>query len=229
MFHYDDLKPWGRSFDEYRRMFALDEADLKKRIVGCGDGPASFNQELTARGGTVVSVDPIYRFTAAQIRERIDATYDNVIEQTRANQEKFVWTTIGSVEELGRTRMASMQRFLEGYETGRAEGRYVAAELPHLPFANGAFQLALCSHALFLYSDLLDADVHHAWLAEMCRVAGEARIFPLLDYNANRSEHVDPVVARLKRQGFEVSIETVPYEFQRGGNEMLRVVDWSGS
>jgi hypothetical protein len=172
----------------------------------------------------VVSVDPIYRFTAAQIRERIDATYDNVIEQTRRNQEKFVWTTIGSVDELGRTRMASMQRFLEGYEAGLEVGRYVAAELPRLPFADGAFQLALCSHALFLYSDLLDVDVHHAWVLEMCRVAGEARVFPLLDYNARRSEHVDPVVDRLKRQGFEVRIETVPYEFQRGGNEMLRVV-----
>ncbi len=223
MFRYDEVKPWGRSFDEYQRMFALDDADLKKRIVGCGDGPASFNQEFTARGGSVVSVDPIYRFTAAEIRERIDATYQNVIEQTRENQEKFVWTTIASVEDLGRTRMTSMQRFLEGYEAGRAVGRYVAAELPQLPFANGVFELALCSHVLFLYSDLLDVDVHHASIVEMCRVAGEARVFPLLDYNARRSKHVDPVVDRLQQQGFEVSIETVPYEFQRGGNEMLRV------
>ena len=114
-------------------MLALEESHLKKRIVGCGDGPASFNQEVTARGGTVVSVDPIYRFTAAQIRERIDATYENVIEQTRRNQEKSVWTTVGSVEELGRMRLASMQRFLEGYEAGLEAGRYVAAKLPQLP------------------------------------------------------------------------------------------------
>ena len=224
MFHYDELKPWGRSFDEYLRMFALDETDLGKRILGCGDGPASFNQELTESGGRAVSVDPIYRFSATQIRDRIEASFQDVIDQTRNNQEQFVWTTIRSVEQLGRTRMASMQRFLEGYEEGLAVGRYVAAELPKLPFADRAFQLALCSHVLFLYSDLLDLEVHHASIVEMCRVAGEARIFPLLDYNARRSEHVHPVTRRLQEQGFEVSIERVAYEFQRGGNEMLRVV-----
>ncbi|MAD80187.1 MAG: SAM-dependent methyltransferase, partial [Planctomycetaceae bacterium] len=32
------------------------------------DGPASFNAELTARGGSIVSCDPIYEFTADEIR-----------------------------------------------------------------------------------------------------------------------------------------------------------------
>ena len=113
MFHYDELKPWGRSFDEYRRMFALSDADLGKRILGCGDGPASFNQELSARGGAVVSVDPIYRFTRDEIRSRIAATYETVIEQTARNQDQFVWTTIPSVAELGRVRMGAMQKFLD--------------------------------------------------------------------------------------------------------------------
>jgi len=27
----------------------------------------------------------------------------------------------------------------------------------------------------------------------------------------------------LRRDGFDVSIETVPYEFQRGGNQMMRI------
>jgi hypothetical protein len=29
--------PWGRSFEEYRRMFALADEDLAGRILGCGD------------------------------------------------------------------------------------------------------------------------------------------------------------------------------------------------
>ena len=41
--------PWGRSFDEYRRMFVLTGDDLAGTILGCGDGPASFNAEATAR------------------------------------------------------------------------------------------------------------------------------------------------------------------------------------
>jgi hypothetical protein len=50
MFTLDLIVPWGRSFDEYRQMFALTEADLGGRLVGCGDGPASFNAEATRRG-----------------------------------------------------------------------------------------------------------------------------------------------------------------------------------
>jgi len=68
MFTLDQVMPWGRSFDEYRRMFALTEADLDLRIVGCGDGPASFNAEATRRGAAVVSCDPLYRYDVEQIR-----------------------------------------------------------------------------------------------------------------------------------------------------------------
>jgi hypothetical protein len=44
-FTLDQVVPWGRSFDEYRRMFALSDDDLGLRILGCADGPASFNGE----------------------------------------------------------------------------------------------------------------------------------------------------------------------------------------
>jgi hypothetical protein len=83
MFTLDHVVPWGRSFDEYRRMFALTGNDLARPILGCGDGPASFNAEATRRGHRVVSCDPIYRFGRSEIQERIAATYDQVLAQTR--------------------------------------------------------------------------------------------------------------------------------------------------
>ena len=33
-FTLDHVVPWGRSFDEYRRMFALTDDDLNTRILG---------------------------------------------------------------------------------------------------------------------------------------------------------------------------------------------------
>ena len=59
-FALEKVVPWGRSYDEYVAMFGLTEVDLKSRILGCGDGPAGFNTELTRRGGHVISIDPIY-------------------------------------------------------------------------------------------------------------------------------------------------------------------------
>jgi hypothetical protein len=68
MFMLDQVIPWGRSFDEYRRMFAFEDADLGSQILGCADGPASFNAEATRRGAFVVSCDPIYRLLPDDIR-----------------------------------------------------------------------------------------------------------------------------------------------------------------
>jgi len=222
-FTLSQVVPWGRSFDEYVAMFDLTDAELAGRIVGCGDGPASFNAVLTRRGGRVVSVDPLYRFSQDQIRERIRRTCDDILEQTRKNAHEFVWTRIKSVEELGQLRMAAMEEFLSDYPAGVAEKRYVDGELPHLPFPDGTFDLAVCSHLLFLYSEQLSEDFHVESIKELCRVAGEARIFPLLELGAIKSRHVDAVSARLTDEGYDVSIRTVPYEFQRGGNQMMNV------
>jgi hypothetical protein len=45
-----EIVPWGRTLAEYQLMFDLSEVDLKSKILGCGDGPASFNTEMTAQG-----------------------------------------------------------------------------------------------------------------------------------------------------------------------------------
>lgn len=204
-------------------MFALNGEDLTHRILGCGDGPASFNAEATRRGSTVISCDPIYRWDAADIRKRIAATRDEILDQTRRNASEFVWDSIRSVDDLGRVRMAAMEAFLDDYTHGKAQGRYIEGELPRLPFSDRSFDLALCSHFLFLYSDQLGEAFHQHATRELCRLAGEVRIFPLLALGGTRSPFVDCTMADLRRAGHEVSIENVPYEFQRGGNQMMRI------
>ena len=162
-FALDEIVPWGRSLDEYAGMFGLTEADLSGHILGCGDGPASFNAEMHQCGRRMISCDPIYQFTGQQIERRIAETYHLVLEQAQQNADTFIWTTIGSLQELGRIRMRAMQRFLTDYEQGRKEGRYLAASLPQLPFRERRFDLALCSHFLFLYSNWLSLDFHQAF------------------------------------------------------------------
>jgi hypothetical protein len=222
-FQLDQIVPWGRSFDEYVRMFSLTDDDLKKRTLGCGDGPASFNATMHPMGNRVVSVDPLYQCSAEQIRGRVQEVYPTILEQLVANQSAYVWTTISSTEDLGRIRSEAMETFLADFETGRVEGRYLPHELPELPFGDGQFDLALCSHLLFTYSGQLSAEFHCQAILEMCRVAAEVRVFPLLDHGGQRSPHLDLVCRFLKEHGHHVEIEPVNYEFQRGSSEMLRV------
>ena len=221
MFTLSSVVPWGRSLDEYQRMFALGDAERGLSILGCGDGPASFNAEATRAGWRVTSCDPIYQFTAGQLRQRIDETAVSVLEQTRRNAHDFVWTTIPSIDALRDTRMSAMHAFLEDYPAGKADGRYVDAALPELPFGDGAFDLALSSHFLFLYTAQLGAAFHRLAIREMCRVAREVRIFPLLALDGTPSPLADEAARELAADGFIVSVDAVPYEFQRGANRLL--------
>jgi SAM-dependent methyltransferase len=171
----------------------------------------------------VTSCDPIYEFAATDIRQRIDDTSRAVLEQTRTNAHEFAWTSIRSVDELYRVRMRAMDTFLADYPAGRAAGRYVAAALPTLPFDDASFDLALSSHFLFLYTAQLGDAFHRRALREMCRVAREVRIFPLLALGGQPSPLVDLVAHEFNLGGLFVSIEKVDYEFQRGGNQMMRI------
>ena len=222
-FKLEHVVPWGRSFDEYQRMFALNAIDLQKCILGCADGPASFCMELTGSGGQVTSCDPLYSFSATEIQQRIDATQEEIYQQTLQNVDSFLWTDFADPESLVRHRLATMKRFLEDYEAGKQAKRYIAASLPHLPFEDSAFDIAICSHFLFLYSEQLSEQFHVEALQELARVAPDVRIFPLLELGSVPSRHLGAIHARLAKLGFELRVERVDYEFQKGGNQMLRI------
>jgi hypothetical protein len=219
-----EIVPWGRSFEEYRRMFGLSGDDLAGRILGCGDGPASFNAEATAAGHAVVSCDPIYTFAPEEIRQRVQETYETVLSQVRLRPERFIWDYFRDADDLGRHRLAAMQRFLDDFERGRREGRYIVSSLPKLPFADGEFRLALVSHLLFLYSDHLNRAFHIESALELLRVADEIRIFPLLTLERRRSPYVEPVRSALEAAGYTVEIVAVPYQFQRAEGHAGRLM-----
>lgn len=204
-------------------MFALSEEDLRRTILGCGDGPADFNSILTARGGHITSIDPIYQFSREEIKQRIDETCESVIEQTKQNIDKFLWTKFENVEELVKVRLNAMDNFLEDFNKGKEEGRYIEGELPTFPPLNLHFDLALSSHFLFLYSDNLTYEFHERSIDSILEVADEIRIFPILDLNINRSKYLDRIIERYLLMNYSVEERVVDYEFQKGGNRMLQI------
>jgi len=205
-------------------MFDFDPQDFDGEVLDCAAGPASFNAEATHKGYRVTSCDPLYRFTTDEIANRIDETYETVVTGAKVNQERYVWQEISSPERLGEIRMAAMRRFLKDFPAGLRTRRYLTDKLPALRFDDGEFDLALSSHFLFTYSEQLSADFHVAAIEEMCRVAGEARIFPLLNYDGQPSRLLRPVVSELQARGYRVETGRVSYEFQKGGNRLLSVI-----
>ena len=219
----NNVIPWGRSLSEYIRMFDLTPDDLQQSILDCAGGPASFNIEMIQRGYQIISCDPIYQFSADDIYQRIQDPYTTVINGVKASSQDYVWDSIPSPETLGKIRMAAMEQFLADFTIGKQQGRYLTAELPKLPFNSGQFDLALCSHFLFTYSDHFSEDFHLQAILELCRIAQQVRIFPLLKVSGEPSPFLQPIIQELETRGYITMIKTVNYEFQKNGNQMLQI------
>ncbi len=222
-FELKDVVPWGRSFEEYVSMFSLSSNDLDRSILGCGDGPANFNYHMNKMGKQIISVDPIYQFTKNEIKLRIDKTFETIIEQTKKNRNEFIWNKIKSIEELGKVRKEAMELFLSDYELGKKEERYIYGNLPEIQFKTKQFDIALCSHFLFLYSKKLSYQFHIDSIRELLRVAKEVRIFPILELGTKVSRHFNKICTHLKKMGIETEVVNVEYEFQKGGNQLLKI------
>jgi hypothetical protein len=219
----EKVVPFGRSLDEYVKMFTLSDSDLNKKIIGVGDGPASFNAEATTIGKTVISLDPIYQFSKEEIRKRFNEVVDNIIGQVKATPNDWVWSYHKSPDDLRSNRIKALQLFINDYDRGKQEGRYQIQELPQLPYQENEYDLALCSHFLFLYSKHYDYQFHYDSIIEMLRVSKEVRIFPLLTLMLERSPYLDRIILDLTQKEYTVAIAKVEYELQKGGNEMLVV------
>lgn len=219
----EELVCWGRSAEEYRLMFNLRDQDLRVRVLGCGDGPASFNAAVRESGGFAVSVDPLYEFSRTQIEARIETLAPQVLVYLEEHKRNYRWSIWESPTSAVDARRQAMARFIADYETGKDEGRYLAASLPNLPFSSNSFDLALVSHLLFLESDILDLDFHLASLAELSRIAIEVRVYPLLDPSGERSRHLQAVKEELTSMGYVVNEVLTNYEFQKGADRYLSV------
>lgn len=218
-----NVMPWGHSLDEYIRMFDLSAADRQRLILDCAGAAASFNVEMTRLGYKIISCDPIYQFSTPEIAQHIEESYSNALKSVQAHREGYIWRETQSPMQLEEAAMTALRQFLDDLPAGLQQGRYVTAQLPVLPFNTGQFDLALSGHFLFTNSDTLSQEFHLAALLEMCRVATEVRVFPLLMLSGEVSPWVEPAKKELESRGYKVETQPVPYEFQKGGDQMLRV------
>lgn len=217
----DGAVPWGRSFDEYCRMFDLNPDDLPDSILDCGAGPSSFCARARDRSSTVVAVDPIYQFSRNEIETRIHRVTPEILGMMRENSDQFVFDQFDTPEEVVEGRHESMEVFLDDFQEGKKKGYYRPGSILGMDFAASEFDLALSSHFLFLYDDLLSTEFHLKAVEEVLRVADEFRIFPLQNLNAEPSSHLQPVAETLTDNGHRLEVHEVDYEFQRGVNQMF--------
>jgi hypothetical protein len=214
---------FGRTLDEYCRFFALDPIALRgKAVLDVAAGPSSFTAEAHRRGVDAVAVDPLYDRPHAELVMRVREDYARMFEQMREKRRLFRFKTFPTFDAAETDRRAAASRFLADYDGNVRHGRYVRASLPLLPFLDGAFDLVLCAHLLFIYAARFDFDWHVAACVELARVSqGEVRIHPLVGPGGKPYAELDRLRMELGTRGITTEVRKVNYEFFVGSSSML--------
>ena len=211
----------SRSFEEYCASFDLDPDGLPARILDCAAGASDFVAQAARRGAEPVAADPSYQ-AGIDIAKLARDGMRSGTGMISSHRDRFTYAWYGSPEARTTMRQRAIERFADDYPAHPE--RYLAAGLPHLPFADRAFDLAVCSHLLFTWATDLDEQWHHDAILELSRVAAEVRIFPLvLRETGDPVPFMDSLLRRIEQAGIRWERRTVAYEFQLGANQMLLV------
>jgi len=191
-----------RSFDEYRAMFRLEDEVLRRGpVLDVAGGASSFTAQLDAMGIQAVAADPFYDGLSEQV---IAGGYKEIevsSAKIAAMANSYDWSFYGSPENHRRIRERSMDLFAEHFRNETTRSKYYAASLPKLPFEDHTFDLAVCSHFLFLYADTFDKRFHTAAIAELLRVlrpGGQLRIYPLVTLKWEEPPFLNELLEELK-------------------------------
>ncbi|MEY4117740.1 MAG: hypothetical protein RLZZ116_1068 [Planctomycetota bacterium] len=214
---------FGRTLAEYLEMFAISADELRAgTTLDCPSSPDSFVAEACALGCAVSGIDPMFAFEPAELDQRARKNLDESFVHIDAQRERL---TFRDYPAFKRAKYEALDAFLRDYAANR--GRYIAASLPVLPFADRSFDRVLAANFLFTYANTefgglydgreFDLGFHLASVTEIARVArSEIRLTPMGSFDPPPRPHAyrDPVRTRLEDLGWRT--ELVPSAYQSG-------------
>jgi len=214
----------GRSYKEYLDMFSLSEDELKgKKILDCPAGACSFTAIGNKLGLDITACDIAYYHAQEDLVNKGLQDIVHTMEHMENVKEKYIWDYFKDINSLREHRQSALNDCAN--DMRESSERYIPVTLPMLPFKDGEFDILLSAHFLFTYAERLDYEFHITTLNELLRVSKEGiRIFPLVDLEGKRYEHLDRIVKYLEDMGCTVEEINVSYEFQANANAMLRII-----
>ena len=206
----------GRSFDEYTKFFDLDEFELEgKKVLDIASGFSSFKAEATLKEIETTAIDKIFFFDEKKLKEIVKEslkTIDNL------NIEAHNFKYFKDLDDLKDKRRIVANLFLYDFEQN--SDNYIGMNLPNIMFKPKSFDIALISHLLFLYDDILDENFHLKLIKNALRVSKEVRVFPLVNLKNEKSLFLEKILSE-----FNCEIKAVDYEFLKNANEVLIIKD----
>ncbi|MFJ8627608.1 class I SAM-dependent methyltransferase [Kitasatospora sp. NPDC093550] len=222
-----DVLVTSRPLDEYCAQFDLTRARLAALpgpLLDCPGGAAGLAAEAGELGCRVIAADPAYALPLPLVAAAARAARA-AMAAAMADRPHLYPSPRPDRPDRSERYLRSWDRARRLFATDSAAHpqRYVAAALPRLPFADGAFALTLSGYLLFAYPELFGPEHQVAALAELVRVTapdGEVRVQPLHDGRGRRCGHLDPLRYALG----ERRIASEVHRFHRAGDDRARRV-----
>ncbi|WP_316521800.1 hypothetical protein [Kitasatospora brasiliensis] len=209
-----DVLVTSRPLDEYCALFGLTRAGLAALpgpLLDCPGGAAALAAEARELGCRVIAVDPAYALPLSAVADRALAARAAMAAAMAARPWLYPSPRPHRSERY--LRSWDRARRLFAADSAAHPQRYVAAALPRLPFADGAFALTLSGHLLFAYPEFFGLEGQLAALVELVRVTaadGEVRVQPLCDGYGHRCGHLDPLRYALGERRIASEVRRVP-------------------
>lgn len=211
----------GRTFEEYIKMFDLSPENLENmKVLDCAGGACSFTAHANKLGIDSTSCDIAYYHEVVDLEQKGLEDIEHTIEHMEKASGNYVWEYFSSIDALKEERSRALKDCVQDMRENPQH--YQAVTLPVLPFENKQFDMTVCAHLLFMYSDRLDYQFHLNSLKELIRVTkGEIRIFPLTDLYGKKYDQLSQLMNDLKEHVCSIEEVKVSYEFQKNANHML--------
>jgi hypothetical protein len=211
----------ARGLDDYRQMFALDDDRLAHgEFLDCASGASSFGAELRARGGHVLSGDPLYSAGPDAVRRRALHNLDHCEQWLNTHADVIDWDHLGSPAAYRQAGLRALTLFSADFADH--PDQYLAASLPSIPLPDDTVDVALCANFLFAYADTPDVDFHVAAITELARIArSEVLIHPLSARDGRNLDDFTAAVDRsLSHAGLHTQTFIAPSTWLRGASTM---------
>ncbi len=215
---------WGFHIDEYQSMFDLSDKQMRSNILEYGCAATAVNSQLAQSGHhNIISLDPWFGLDCTTLEKKINLNFEQKYIEIIRQKNNLDALNTTELDTLLNYRRAGIKCFLQDYDRGCAEKRYVECVDIATNFVNNQFNHAVSSHFFFDHSGAIKQAVER--ICELVRVANEVRIFPLNDLNGTPSPGLAPVLLGLQQLNYGIEIRHVPSQLCAQGNAMLRV--WS--
>jgi len=219
----DQVALVGRTYTEYKRMFAVTKESLEgKKVLDVAAGVSSFCAIGNAVGLNITAIDPAYYFMADEIETKAEEDLDTVLAKLAFNKSHYNWDFYHDIEGVRISRFKAYQTFLKDYQSNTSN--YIPGEVSKLPFEDKEFDTTLVSHLMFLYDHLFTEEEQIATFRELIRVTrNEIIIFPTKNLSGQNSKWVDLIIKNTEFLEHTFRLEKAQFEFQKGNSLRLRV------